>query len=450
MYKKQNLNLTEGVIWKTLILFTLPILAGNFFQHLYTTADALIIGKFTGKDGLAAIDSIYSLLKLPLNFFTGLSIGASILVSQLFGGKKQAELSDTLHTAIALTCTAGIFLSVTGALLSPFLLIMMGVPEDIFEMTLSYVRIYFAGMFVSMFYNIGAGILRAMGNSKTPFYALIVSCIINIALDLILVGCFTWGIGGVAFATVIAQFLSAVIIFAALLNKNGQAPLHLLKIRIHPFSAAAITKLGLPLGAQSAFFPIANMIIQAKINSTGTYNIAAWALCGKLDFLIWVSLEAITSSVSTFTAQNYGAKKYGRIKKITCAGLVMSFCLIGFISTILYFFNVPLGKLFISAKDYGILSMLEKLMHILSPFYILFVFAEIFSVIIQGTGETFKPMLLTLLGICVSRIVWILFIIPKISSIEIIIWAFPLSWTFTSLIFTVYYCIRSRMLIFSR
>ena len=226
---QRNSDLTEGIIWKTLIIFTVPILVGNFFQHLYTTADAVIVGRFTGKEGLAAIDSIFSLLRLPVNLFSGLSAGSSILISQL-----------------------------------------------------------------------------------------------------------------------------------------------------------------------------------------------------------------------------YGAKKYGRIKKITCAGLVMGFCLIGFISTILYFFNVPLGKLFISAKDYGILSMLEKLMHILSPFYILFVFAEIFSVIIQGTGETFKPMLLTLLGICVSRIVWILFIIPKISSIEIIIWAFPLSWTFTSLIFTVYYCIRSRMLIFSR
>ncbi len=438
----KNRNLTEGVIWKVLILFTLPILAGNFFQHLYTTADAVIIGKFTGKAGLAAIDSVFSLLKLPVNLFTGLSIGTSILVSQAFGGKKYTELADTAHTAIALTCITGIVLSIAGFFLSPFFLFVMDVPQDISAMTLGYVRIYFAGMFVSMFYNIGSGILRAVGNSKTPFYALAASCVINIVLDLIFVGYFKWGIKGAAAATVIAQFISALIILAALTDKNSRCPIHISKIRIHTFSAAAIAKLGLPLGAQSAFFPIANMIIQATANGTGTDNIAAWALCGKLDFLIWISLEAMTASVSTFVAQNYGAKKYGRIKKITRTGLLMSFCVIGFISAVLYFWNVPLGKLFINAKDYAVLVTVERLMHILAPFYTVFIFAEIFSVAIQGTGETFKPMMLTLLGVCVSRILWIFLIIPKSPSIEIITWAFPMSWTFTSIIFTVYYFIR--------
>ena len=186
MYKK-DLDLTEGVIWKTLIIFTLPILAGNFFQHLYTAADAVIVGKFTGKEGLAAIDSVLSLLKLPINLFSGLSAGATIIISQLFGAKKIKELFSAIHTSIGLTLIAGISLSIIGVLISPLLLFMMGVPQDIFDMTLSYVRIYFAGMGVSLFYNIGSGILRAMGNSKTPFYALIVSSILNVILDLIFI-----------------------------------------------------------------------------------------------------------------------------------------------------------------------------------------------------------------------------------------------------------------------
>ena len=307
MHKKE-LDLTEGTIWKTLIIFTLPILAGNFFQHLYAAADAVIVGKFTGKEGLAAIDSVSSLLKLPISLFSGLSAGATIIISQLFGAKKSNELFAAIHTSIGLTLIAGVGLSIIGVLISPLLLFMMGVPDDIFQMTLTYVRVYFAGMGVSLFYNIGSGILRAMGNSKTPFYALIVASLLNVVLDLIFIAVFNWGIGGAAAATVISQLISAAIILFALTDKDSYCPLHLSKIKIERLSAITIARLGLPIGIQSAFFPIANMIIQATVNGTGTANIAAWALCGKLDLLIWILLEAMTTSVATFVAQNYGRK----------------------------------------------------------------------------------------------------------------------------------------------
>ena len=438
MYKK-NLDLTEGTIWKTLIIFTLPILAGNFFQHLYTATDAVIVGKFTGKEGLAAIDSVFSLLKLPISLFGGLSAGAAIIISQLFGAKKTKELFYSIHTSIGLTLIMGISLSIIGVLISPLLLFVMGVPKDIFNMTLSYVRIYFAGMSVSLFYNIGSGILRAMGNSKTPFYALIVSSILNVILDLVFIGIFNWGIGGAALATVLSQIVSAVIILFALTKKTGYSPLLLNKIKIDRFSSIKIAKLGLPICIQSAFFPIANMIIQARVNGTGTENIAAWAVCGKLDFLIWILLEAMTSSVATFVAQNYGAKKYERITGVVRLSLIMSGIMIGSVCLILYFWNIPLGKLFINSKDYEILIITERLMHILAPFYTVFIFAEILSVAIHGTGETFKPMLITLLGVCASRIAWIFLFVPISPTIEMIVLAFPISWTLTSIIFIIYY-----------
>ena len=438
MYKK-DLDLTEGVIWKTLIIFTLPILAGNFFQHLYTAADAVIVGKFTGKEGLAAIDSVLSLLKLPINLFSGLSAGATIIISQLFGAKKIKELFTAIHTSIGLTLIAGISLSIIGVLISPLLLFMMGVPQDIFEMTLSYVRIYFAGMGVSIFYNIGSGILRAMGNSKTPFYALIVSSILNVILDLIFIGIFKRGIGGAALATVLSQLISAVIILFSLTKKTGYCPLLLSKIKIDRFSSAKIARLGLPIGIQSAFFPIANMIIQATVNGTGTANIAAWALCGKLDFLIWILLEAMTTSIATFVAQNYGARKYERITGVVRIGLIMSAIIIGSVCVMLYFWNVPLGKLFINSKDYEVLIISEKLMHILAPFYTVFIFTEVFSAVIHATGETFKPMLIILLGVCASRIAWIFLFVPINPVIEMIVLAFPISWTLTSIIFIIYY-----------
>ena len=445
MHKKE-LDLTEGTIWKTLIIFTLPILAGNFFQHLYAAADAVIVGKFTGKEGLAAIDSVSSLLKLPISLFSGLSAGATIIISQLFGAKKSNELFAAIHTSIGLTLIAGVGLSIIGILISPLLLFMMGVPDDIFQMTLTYVRVYFAGMGVSLFYNIGSGILRAMGNSKTPFYALIVASLLNVVLDLIFIAVFNWGIGGAAAATVISQLISAAIILFALTDKDSYCPLHLSKIKIERLSAITIARLGLPIGIQSAFFPIANMIIQATVNGTGTSNIAAWALCGKLDLLIWILLEAMTTSVATFVAQNYGAKKYERITAVVRAGLIMSAAMVGSICVILYFWNVPLGKLFINSKDYGILTISEKLMHILIPFYVVFIFTEVFSAAINATGETFTPMLITLLGVCASRLVWIFFFVPLNPVIEMIVLAFPISWTLTSIIFTIYYFIYKKKL----
>jgi MATE efflux family protein len=437
--EQRKSELTEGVIWKTLLVFTLPILAGNFFQHLYTIADAVIIGRFTGKEGLAAIDSVFSLLKLPVNLFSGLSAGSSILISQLYGAKKYGELSKTIHTALMLTLITGALLSVTGVLLSPALLVMMDVPADIFDATLLYVRIYFGGMLISLFYNIAAGILRAMGNAKTPFYALMVSSGINIVLDILFVGVFKWGIGGAAFATVLAQLCSAVILVVTLSKKSSLCPLHIPKLK--EYGTAAIAKLGIPIGLQSILFPIANMIIQARINSTGTEHIAAWALCGKLDFLIWISLEAMTTAVSTFVAQNYGAKKYDRVNTGIRIGLLMGVMVIGILSAILYFWSVPLGMLFIGAENYGVLTTMERLMHLIAPFYTIFIFAEIFSAAMYGIGETLKPMIITLLGICMFRVLWIWFIIPQNPSIEVIVWAFPASWILSTGVFTVaYFC----------
>ena len=442
---QQKSTLTEGIIWKALIIFTLPILVGNFFQHLYTTVDAVIVGRFTGKEGLAAIDSVFSLLKLPVNLFGGLSAGSSILISQLYGAKKYHELSKTIHTALVLTFIIGTLLSSVGVLLSPVLPVMMGVPADIFDATVIYVRIYFGGMLISLFYNIAAGILRAMGNARTPFYALVFSSGLNIVLDILFVGVFKWGIGGAAFATVLAQLCSAVILFFTLANKISPCPVRISELKLNGADAAGIARLGVPVGLQSVLFPVANMIIQARVNGTGTEHIAAWALCGKLDFLIWISLEAMTASISTFVAQNYGAKKYDRINAGVRTGLLMSAAVIGVLSGILYFLSVPLGKLFISAADYNILTITERLMHLLAPFYTVFVCAEVFSAAMYGTGETFKPMVITLLGICAFRILWIWCVVPYFPSIEVIVWAFPASWLLTAALFSITYLRRRKL-----
>ena len=442
--QKKGIDLTQGMVAQQLFLFFLPILAGSILQQMYTTLDAVIIGQFAGKTGLAAIDSVYNLLKLPVNFFVGLSTGATIIISQYFGAKQEQDLSKAIHTAIAFSLVAGILLSIIGVLTAPWCLNMMQVPADIYPITLSYVRIYFAGLAVSMIYNIGTGILRAIGDSKTPFHILTISCSLNIVLDLLFVCVMRWNVAGAALSTVLAQALSAIWVIRILMNRNSVSRLVIPQIRFYGDILKSIFLIGLPLAFQSSLYPIANMMIQANINTTGTDYIASWALCGKLDFLIWLIVDSLAAAVSTFVAQNYGAKKYKRIKSGVRAGLAMTVGMIAMISVGLFFFSSVIGKLFIQSEDYGILPIVEHIMHFLAPMYVLYVFGEIFSGAIRGTGETFRPMLLTLIGTCGTRVFWMLFIVPMDKNMMSILASYPVSWLVTTVLFIIYYFFFSR------
>lgn len=437
--QSHGLDLTRGVIWKQLFLFFLPILAGSLFQQLYTTADAIIVGQFAGKVGLAAIDSVYNLLKLPVNFLVGLSTGATIIISQLFGAKKSHELANATHTAIAFSIAGGALFSILGIIAAPTLLRWMDVPETISPMTLTYVRIYYGGFIFSMLYNMGAGILRAVGNSKAPLHFLMISGSFNIVLDLLFVGWFHWGVAGAATATVISQMLSAFLVIRWLTKTRSACRIVLSKIRLWIPEVKSMLCLGLPVGLQSSLYPIANMMIQASINSTGTDNIAAWALCGKLDFLIWLSADSLAAAISTFSAQNYGARKYLRVQKGVRTGLGMTLFAVCLISLALFFWCEPLGKLFIKPEDYDVIPFMGELMRFLSPLYFVYVFGEVLSGAIRGAGETFIPMILTLVGTCASRILWVLLVVPQNPTMEMIIGSYPVSWAMTSLFFIVYY-----------
>jgi putative MATE family efflux protein len=434
---EKQYDLTEGIIWKKLLFFFLPIFSGNLFQQLYTTVDAIIIGQFAGKDALASIDAIYNLLKLPVNFFVGLSTAATIIIVQYVGSKEIEKLSKVVHTAAALTFIGGLILSQAGILASPIFLRLLNVPDDIYAYTLSYARIYFSGMAVSMAYNIGAGILRAVGDSKTPFYFLIASSIANVFLDLLFVGLFRWHTTGAALATVISQLLSAVLVISALLKTKLPCRIMLKKIRFHKSALQIILFLGLPMGLQSSFYSIANMIVQSGINMFGTNSIAAWAVCGKLDFLIWLTVNSFASALSTFTAQNFGARLYGRVRSGVAACAGMTLIVIFVISTILYFFCEPLARLFVN--DNEVIKQIVSLVHFLAPLYFLYIGGEILSGAIRGTGETLKPMALTFLGSCGCRIFWILFVAPLCPTLKMVILSYHVSWIVTSIFFIVFY-----------
>jgi len=438
--RERSLNMTEGVIWKVLLLFFLPIMAGNLLQQLYAAVDAVVVGRFAGKTGLAAIDAVMAMLRLPVNIFGGLATGATILISQYFGAGEERELDKSIHTALAFSLAGGGVLSVVGFFLAPQCLHLLAVPKELLPSALGYTRIYFAGFVVSMLYNVSAGVLRAMGDAQTPFKALGVACILNIVLDLLMVGVLGWGTAGAALATVIAQGVSALVNLRSLSRPESPAHFRLNKLAFHGSVLRRMLTLGLPLSLQGGVYPLANMVIQTSINLTGTDNIAAWALCGKLDMLIWMCADSIPGALSTFVAQNHGAGRDDRVRQGTWTTMAIAVGLVGALSAGLYFFTADLGKLFIAQADWDILPLAARFMRIEAPFYWTYVVGETLSSSVRGLGDTLKPMLLTVLGTCGLRLAWIALVTPLFpGSMEAIVWVFPLSWLATSLLFTGYY-----------
>ena len=432
----KNNNLTEGKIWKVMLKFILPIFLGTLFQSLYTTIDAIIIGRFAGKDAFAAIESVLNFQRLPITFFIGLSSGATIIISQYFGANKREDVSKASHTAILFAIVGGLLLSVLSCILSPFFIKLIKVPEEIFYQAQIYTIICFSGIVASMIYNIGSGILRALGDSKTPFYILIVSNILNIVLDLILVVVFNLGVIGVGMATLIAQIASAILIFIILLRTKLDCKIYINKIRFYKKYLKEIFRLGLPIGVQSVLYPISNTVIQSSINTFGVNSIAAWAISGKLDFLIWTVSDAFSVAISTFVAQNYGAKKHQRARDGIKIALSMSMVAIFVISFILYFYNKPLAYFLI--KDKNIVDLTSQVIHLIAPLYFIYVIGDVLSGAIRGTGNTLHPMVINIFGICICRILWVFLIVPLNPTFFMVLYGFIVSWIITALMYIVY------------
>lgn len=432
-------DLTDGKVSEVMLTFALPIFLGTLFQSLYTTVDAIIIGKYAGKEALAAIESVFTFTKMPVNFFTGLSAGATIIISQYYGAKKYDEVSKASHNAILFALIGGAILSAICCLISPFSIKLIGIPDEIMVDAKMYVLIYFSGIVISMLYNMGAGILRALGNSKTPFYYLIIANIFNILLDLIFIICFKWGVVGAAVATVLSQFLSAVLIMISLIKSELPCKISIKKIRFYKEHMSEIFKLGLPIGVQSVLYPFSNTIVQTGINKIGVDSIAAWSICGKLDFLIWAVSDAFSVAVSAFVAQNYGAGKYKRVKIGVRTGLVMSMILIIIVSLTLYFGVGLFARILVD--DENVILITSQIMHFIAPLYMVYVFCDILPGAMRGIGDTFKPMLITLLGTCALRVVWVLFVVPHNHTLLTVLLCYPVSWGITALVYIIFYII---------
>ena len=437
-------QITEGVIWKQLLYFFFPILLGTFFQQLYNTADAMVVGRFVGKEALACVGGSSSqIINLIVGFFIGLSSGATVIIAQYYGGRCEKELQDTLHTAMAFSIIGSVVISILGITLSPMILRMMNTPEYLMKDSLLYLRFYFGGILFVFIYNIGSGILRAVGDSKSPLYFLIFCCFCNIFLDLLLVMVFRMGVMGVALGTLISQALSSLLVLRSLMRTRDIYRLELRKIRLHSAPLSMLLKIGLPAGLQSTMYNLANMVIQAALNSFGTDTMAAWTAFGKVDSFYWMISSAFGVAITTFVGQNYGAGKIDRMKKSVRVCFCMDLATALTLSALMYLF---LGKFLLSlfTTDAEVLSIGVRIMQIIVPAYAPFVFIEIFSGALRGAGNVLIPMLLTCGGICVTRILWIFFFVPSHRAVETIIFSYPGSWVLTATLFILYFAYYTR------
>lgn len=431
-------GIIEGVIWKQLIKFFFPILLGAFFQQLYNTVDAIIVGNFVGKTALASVGgSTGVLINLLVGFFVGLSSGASVIISQYYGAKKVQETSKSVHTSIALSIFGGFIIMIFGILFAPQALKLMSTPDDVLKYAVQYMRVYFAGIIPVFIYNVGSSILRAIGDSKRPLYFLIVCCFLNIILDLLFVVTFDMGVFGVALATLISQTISAVLVIIVLIKTDNIYKLTIKEIKFTKYILKDIVKIGLPAGLQSIMYSSSNIIIQSTLNSFGTNVIAGWTAYSKIDGMFWMTISAFGISITTFTGQNFGAKKYKRMSKSVKVCLIMASLTAVFLSIILMTFGTNILSLF--TNDRVVVEKGFEIMKMMAPFYICYVCIEVLSGAVRGAGDSLIPMIMTCFGICVLRIFWVMLVVPYNKTISMVIANYPITWTITSIMFIVYY-----------
>lgn len=430
-------GITEGVIWKQLLLFFFPILLGSFFQQMYNMVDTVVVGRFAGTTSLAAVGTSGTLVNLLFGFFVSLASGATVVISQFFGSQSEQGVHDGVHTGIAMAIVGGLAITVIGLIVAPFALVWMNVPEDVRPEVLVYLRIFFCGMVVSMLYNVGAAILRALGDSRRPMIYLIVCCFANVALDLLLVVVIPMGVAGVAIATVLAQAISAALVVLALMRQPDSSRLVWKDVRIHKHLLMSVLQIGIPAGMQSCMYSVSNIIIQSGVNSFGSTTLAAWTAFGKTDAIVWMVMGAFGTAITTFVGQNFGAQKYERMRRSVRVCMAMALGSTLMLTVFVLTMNRFLLGLFTS--DTAVIDAGAEMLWAIGPYYILYVCIEILAGAMRGCGESLKPMLLIGFGICLFRVVWVALVMQYAHTVPMLALSYPLSWGLTSVMFVIYY-----------
>ena len=406
-------DITQGVIWKQLLAFFFPLWFGTFFQQLYNTVDTVVVGRFVGKTALAAVGSTGVVVNLTVGVFTGLASGAVVIIAQHYGARRGPEVFRSVHTAMLLSLLLGAFFMAAGFLLTPWSLRAMGTTEEALPGAILYQRIYFLGMIPNVVYNMGTGVLRAVGDARRPLYFLIAASLCNSVLDLVLV-------------------------VLSLMRSQGQAyQLFPRQLRLYGAPLKDAMRVGVPAALQSVMYSASNIVIQAAINSFGTDAVAAWTAYGKMDVIFWMSINAMALAITTFAGQNYGAGQYDRLKKGVRVSVGMSAGFTVLLSTAMTVFARPILSIF--SPDPDVLEIGVAMVRFLAPCYITYILVELLPGAIRGAGRSMVPMLISVFGVCVLRLVWLFTVVPAHHTIEAVELSYPITWAVTSAAVLIYY-----------
>lgn len=432
----KNQTLTEGSIWKAMLLFALPVFLGNVFQQLYNAFDAWCVGNYIDDEALAAVTSSGSLIFMMVSFFNGTAMGAGVVIARAFGAKEYDRMSKAIHTAIAFGLVTGAILTVAGVSLTPLILRWMGTPGDVLPKSIEYFRCYFCGALFTVMYNIFVGILHAVGDSRHPLYYLIFSTFVNIALDMLFVAVLGFGVGSAAIATTISQGISALLCFLHILRVDAPYRVSIRRVRFHKESFLQIIRYGLPSGVQNSVIALANVVVQSNINSFGKAAMAGCGSYSKLEGFAFLPVTCFTQALSTFVGQNLGAGQHGRVKKGVAFGVVCSCLMAEIIGGLSYLFAPQLIGFFSDTRE--AIDLGSQHMRTICLFYFLLAFSHCIAAVMRGAGKATVPMFTMLACWCLIRVAYITIAVRQVNELTTVSWAYPITWTCSSIVFLIY------------
>lgn len=437
MSKSSATLMTDGPIWQRIVRFAIPIFWGQLFQQLYNTADSLIVGNFLGSNALAAVTSSGNLIFLMVGLFNGIGIGAGVVIAKFFGARDVSNLKRAIHTTVCFGLVCGVILTVIGLIAAPQILVLIGTPSEVLPNSLVYFRIYFAGALGFVMYNFFMGILQSVGDSRHPLIYLIISSVTNIILDLILIAGLGYGVGAAALATVISQFLSAFLCLFQLMRSPEEIRVSLHDLRIHPSMLYQIISNGLPAGLQNSVISIANVFVQSNINRFGALAVAGCGSYAKIEGFAFLPVTCFAMAMTTFISQNLGAKEYDRAKKGSVFGIICGITMAELIGFIIFAFAPHFIAAFSDVAEvitYGTTQARTDAL-----FYFLLAFSHCMAGVMRGAGRSTVPMVVMMICWCFIRVSYISIVVRFVPVINVIFWAYPLTWSLSSIVFLIFY-----------
>ncbi len=432
-----SLDVTQGVIWQQLLLLCVPIFLSSFFQQAHALINTFILGQFGGKLALGGVQATASLFELAVGFSVGVGAGCAVISGQFFGSHDDERLSRSIHTAMTLALAGGLAISIAGVVFVPHILAFMGTPSDLMTEAVPYARCYAAAMVCSLVLNMGSALLRSVGDTRTPALIIASGCVINAVLDILFVAVLHLEAMGCGLATALTLTVNATFMTRRLMRAQGAWRLDLRRLGIDGRICKSMLATGLPLGIQSSVYSFSNIILQSTVNTFGTDAVTGWGLSSRLDAIVWMVTEALGVSVTTFAAQNFGARNYERMRQGYHTSLAITVALVGSLSALLVIFVQPLSRIFID--DAAVTGYTTVMIHFIAPFYLFYSIVDNTSGAIRGSGESLRPMLLTILGTVVFRMIWLLAVVPLHHTIETMLMVYPVTWILTSILFVAYH-----------